>query len=95
MKNFKSLGFYAALILVLLLIVTLLFSGTGEKRIKYSQVLDHFENKEVYYFEINDNILDVQLLSGEKYSSIALKLGISEKAVDNSLARIRKKLKNK
>ncbi|MBE6895847.1 MAG: ATP-dependent zinc metalloprotease FtsH [Ruminococcaceae bacterium] len=68
MKNFKSLGFYAALILVLLLIVTLLFSGTGEKRIKYSQVLDHFENKEVYYFEINDNILDVQLLSGEKYS---------------------------
>ena len=34
-------------------------------------------------------------LSGEKYSSIALKLGISEKAVDNSLARIRKKLKNK
>jgi len=68
LKNFKSLGFYAALILVLLLIVTLLFSGTGEKRIKYSQVLDHFENKEVYYFEINDNILDVQLLSGEKYS---------------------------
>ena len=68
MKNFKSLGFYAALILVLLLIVTLLFSGTGEKRIKYSQVLEHFEDKEVYYFEINDNILDVQLLSGEKYS---------------------------
>ena len=55
MKNFKSLGFYAALILVLLLIVTLLFSGTGEKRIKYSQVLDHFENKEVYYSELLEN----------------------------------------
>ncbi|MBQ4627925.1 MAG: ATP-dependent zinc metalloprotease FtsH, partial [Clostridia bacterium] len=68
MKNFKSLGFYAALILLLLLVVSLLFSGTGEKRIKYSQVLEHFENREVYYFEINDNILDVQLLSGEKYS---------------------------
>jgi len=68
LKNFKSLGFYAALILLLLLVVSLLFSGTGEKRIKYSQVLEHFENREVYYFEINDNILDVQLLSGEKYS---------------------------
>ncbi|MBR4122900.1 MAG: sigma-70 family RNA polymerase sigma factor [Clostridia bacterium] len=32
-------------------------------------------------------------LSGERYSDIALKLGISEKSVDNSLARIRKKLK--
>lgn len=34
-------------------------------------------------------------LSGEKYSAIAIKLNISEKAVDNSLARIRKKLKDK
>lgn len=32
-------------------------------------------------------------LSGEKYSDIAVKLNISEKSVDNSLARIRKKLK--
>ncbi len=68
MKNFKSLGFYAALILVLLLVVSLLFSGTSEKRIKYSQVLEHFKNDEVYYFEINDSVLDVQLITGEKYS---------------------------
>lgn len=32
-------------------------------------------------------------LSGDKYSVIASKLNISEKSVDNSLARIRKKLK--
>lgn len=34
-------------------------------------------------------------LSGEKYSAIAEKLEISEKAVDNALWRIRKKLKDK
>lgn len=34
-------------------------------------------------------------LSGDKYSDIAIKLNISEKAVDNSLWRIRKKLKGK
>lgn len=34
-------------------------------------------------------------LSGESYSSIASKLNISEKSVDNSLSRIRKKLKSK
>ncbi len=34
-------------------------------------------------------------LSGEKYCDIAIKLNISEKAVDNSLSRIRKKLKDK
>lgn len=32
-------------------------------------------------------------LSGERYSDIAVKLNIPEKSVDNSLARIRKKLK--
>lgn len=32
-------------------------------------------------------------LAGEKYCDIAQKLGISEKSVDNALARIRKKLK--
>ncbi|MBR5721043.1 MAG: ATP-dependent zinc metalloprotease FtsH [Clostridia bacterium] len=68
MKNLRSIGFYAALILVLILIVSLLFSGGNEKKIKYSQVLDNFKNREVYYFEINDDVLDVQLISGEKYS---------------------------
>ena len=34
-------------------------------------------------------------LSGENYSAIAEKLGISEKSVDNSLTRVRKKLKCK
>lgn len=34
-------------------------------------------------------------LSGAKYADIASALGISEKAVDNSLSRVRKKLKNK
>ena len=34
-------------------------------------------------------------LGGENYSSIAEKLGISEKSVDNSLSRVRKKLKCK
>jgi len=34
-------------------------------------------------------------LSGEKYSQIADKLSISEKAVDNSLSRVRRKLKSK
>ncbi|MBQ6053637.1 MAG: ATP-dependent zinc metalloprotease FtsH [Clostridia bacterium] len=68
MKNLRSIGFYAALILVLILIISLLFSGGNEKKIKYSQVLDHFKNRQVYYFEINDNVLDVQLISGEKYS---------------------------
>ena len=36
-----------------------------------------------------------EYLSGEKYSSIAEKLGISEKSVDNALTRIRKKLRSK
>ncbi len=53
---------------MLILIVSLLFSGGNEKKIKYSQVLDNFKNREVYYFEINDDVLDVQLISGEKYS---------------------------
>ena len=68
MKNLRSIGFYAALILVLILIVSLLFSGGNEKKIKYSQVIDHFKNKQVYYFEINDDVLEVQLVSGEKYN---------------------------
>ncbi len=34
-------------------------------------------------------------LSGENYAAIARKLGISEKSVDNSLTRVRKKLKCK
>ena len=47
--------------------------------------------------ELSSLELDVlQLyLSGEKYSDIAARLDISEKSVDNSLARIRKKLKSK
>ena len=68
MKSYRSLGFYAAIILVLILIVSLLFSGNNEKRIKYSQVIDHFRNNQVYYFEIEDDILEVELISGEKYS---------------------------
>ncbi len=68
MKNIRSIGFYAALILVLVLIVALLFSGGNEKKIKYSQVIDQFRNRQVYYFEINDDLLEVQLVSGEKYS---------------------------
>ncbi len=68
MKNLRSVGFYAALILVLVLIVSLLFSGGNEKKIKYSQVIDQFKNHQVYYFEINDDVLEVQLVSGEKYN---------------------------
>ncbi|MBQ1862356.1 MAG: ATP-dependent zinc metalloprotease FtsH [Clostridia bacterium] len=68
MKNLRSIGFYAALILVLVLIVSLLFSGGNEKKIKYSQVIDQFKNNQVYYFEINDDVLEVQLVSGEKYN---------------------------
>ncbi len=68
MKNLRSIGFYAALILVLVLIVSLLFSGGNEKKIKYSQVIDQFKNHQVYYFEINDDVLEVQLVSGEKYN---------------------------
>ncbi len=36
-----------------------------------------------------------EYLSGEKYSSIAEKLAVSEKSVDNALTRIRKKLRSK
>jgi cell division protease FtsH len=68
LKNLRSVGFYAALILVLVLIVSLLFSGGNEKKIKYSQVIDQFKNHQVYYFEINDDVLEVQLVSGEKYN---------------------------
>ncbi len=68
MKNYRSLGFYAAIILVLILIVSLLFSGNNEKRIKYSQVIDNFKNNQVYYFEIEDDVLEVELVTGEKYS---------------------------
>jgi hypothetical protein len=42
--------------------------------------------------ELEYQVLE-SFLGGENYSSIALKLGISEKSVDNSLSRVRKKLK--
>ncbi len=44
--------------------------------------------------ELEYKVLQV-FLSGESYSLIAKRLNITEKAVDNALLRIRKKLKNK
>ena len=42
--------------------------------------------------ELEYKVLEL-FLGGENYSDIAKKLGISEKSVDNSLSRVRKKLK--
>lgn len=70
MKNFKNIGFYAAVLLILLLVVTILFSNTSEKKLKYSEVIDYFKNGQVSYFEIKDNILELSLKGSDDTSGV-------------------------
>ena len=67
MKKFKGIGFYAALLLCLLLVVSILFSSVSEATIKYSNVLDYFKNNQVESFVIDNGILEVNLIDGVKY----------------------------
>jgi len=67
LKKFKGIGFYAALLLCLLLVVSILFSSVSEATIKYSNVLDYFKNNQVESFVIDNGILEVNLIDGVKY----------------------------
>lgn len=67
MKKFKSVGFYAALLLCLLLVVSILFNSVSESGIKYSQILDYFKNNQVESFVIDNGVIDVTLIEGCDY----------------------------
>lgn len=64
MKKYRNIVFYAALLLALLLIVSLLFNNADEKKIKYSQVIDYFKNNQVESFVIDNDTLEVTLING-------------------------------
>ena len=57
MRTIKTIGFYGAVALVLLLIVYLIFGGTNEKKLTYSEVLNYFKNEEVTEFNIDGDLL--------------------------------------
>ncbi len=57
MKKFRSLGFYAVAIGILILVVVLIFGGADEKRMTYSEMLEYFKNERVISFVIDDDTL--------------------------------------
>ncbi len=67
MKKFKGIGVFAAMLLCLLLVVSILFTGVSEADIKYSHILEYFRNNQVESFVIEDGILEVKLIDGVKY----------------------------
>ena len=61
MKKYRSIGIYAAIILILSLIVMLLISGTDEKKLKYSDILNYFKDGKVESFEVDNTVLKLKL----------------------------------
>ena len=58
MKGLKNIGFYAVILLVLLMVVFILFSQTTEKKMKYSEVINYFKEGRVNSFIIEDSTLE-------------------------------------
>ena len=52
-NNTKSAALWIAVILGAVLLLSVLFSGTGAKEVPYSQMLEMFRNEEVVRFEVS------------------------------------------
>lgn len=58
MKGLKSICFYAVILLVLIITVSVVFGQTNKKRMKYSEVIDYFKEGKVAQFTIKDSVLE-------------------------------------
>lgn len=64
-SKIKGIAFYAGILIVLVLVMTLFLGNNSEKKYKYSQIVKFFENEQVRYFEIKDNELQLQFVDSE------------------------------
>ncbi|MBQ6809251.1 MAG: ATP-dependent zinc metalloprotease FtsH [Clostridia bacterium] len=67
MKKYKNIGFFAVILLCLLLVVSLVYKSVDDGKIKYSEVLDYFKNNQVKNFVIDGGVLKVELIEGADY----------------------------
>ena len=75
MKKYRSFGIYAALILILALVVMLLMSGTSTRKLKYTDIINEFKDGKVESFVIDNTTLKLQLkeeIDGTKEQSFEL-----------------------
>ena len=67
-NNTKSAALWIVVILGAVLLLSVLFSGTGAKEVPYSQMLEMFRNEEVVRFEVSkSNTLTFETKDGTKY----------------------------
>ena len=63
MKHFKGLTFYIILLIIILFILSILWSDTAPGVMKYSDLIYQLENNNVESIVINSTYADVKLFS--------------------------------
>ena len=64
----RGYGFYAIIVVLLVITVSVLLQQNDTTTVTYAQVVDAFENKQVTEFVIKDSSLEATLKDGKKMS---------------------------
>ena len=87
-NNTKSAALWIAVILGAVLLLSVLFSGTGAKEVPYSQMLEIFRNEEVVRFEVSkSNTLTFETKDGTKYYHSLRDVGLFYEDLGDEISR--------
>ena len=87
-NNTKSAVLWIAVILGAVLLLSVLFSGTGAKEVPYSQMLEMFRNEEVVRFEVSkSNTLTFETKDGTKYYHSLRDVGLFYEDLGDEISR--------
>ena len=87
-NNTKSAALWIAVILGAVLLLSVLFSGTGAKEVPYSQMLEMFRNEEVVRFEVSkNNTLTFETKDGTKYYHSLRDVGLFYEDLGDEISR--------
>ena len=87
-NNTKSAALWIAVILGAVLLLSVLFSGTGAKEVPYSQMLEMFRNEEVVRFEVSkSNTLTFETKDGTKYYHSLRDVGLFYEDLGDEISR--------
>ncbi len=87
-NNTKSAALWIVVILGAVLLLSVLFSGTGAKEVPYSQMLEMFRNEEVVRFEVSkSNTLTFETKDGTKYYHSLRDVGLFYEDLGDEISR--------
>ena len=86
----STISFYVVILLAFL-VIAFLFRGTGTtEAVKYSDIINKFENREVTAFKIDDSTLIYELKDGKTYKYNLYSVGLFLEDVDEAITEQRK-----